>query len=130
MIIPIDKLESIPDHASRDFNRQYAHYNTSDDNSTYPVFEYTKFPSMQDIFKAVATQSEPPETEVIYSVYYCDVNSDDAILPVIGGADKVSINPEPYYNELTKQNDIYEAFLKFTDFETAYKYAISNPKNE
>ena len=128
MIIPIEKLVSIPGSHSRDYNNQWCYYETSDDNSTYVINENTKFPSMLDIYKSVATQSEPPETKITYSVFYQDVNSDDIILLIPDKAFKVYINPEPYYNDKTKQYDIFESFVYFTEFEDAYNYSINNPR--
>jgi hypothetical protein len=126
-IIPFNKLESTPVSHSPDFNKQYCYYKTSTDNSTPAIGEYTRFPSMQEIIKAVYTDSESPLTEVTYSVKHSEVESDNEILPVPEHATYVKIDPEPYYNEITKKNDIFVAYTIFNEdnFKNAYEYAIN-----
>jgi len=127
-IIPFNKLESVPVSHSPDFNKQYCYYKTSIDDSTPAIGEYTKFPSMQEIIKAAYSKdSESPLTEVTYSVKHSEIESDNEILPIPEHATYVKIDPEPYYNEITKKNDIFVAYTIFNEdnFKNAYEYAIN-----
>ena len=128
MIIPFNELVAIPGSHSRDYSNQHCYYNTSDDNNTWPINENTHFPTMQEIFKAIATESGAPKTIDTFSVFYKIVNADNAMLSLPKNSIKVNINPEPYYNELTNDHDIFESFAYFENIEDAYEYSINNPK--
>jgi hypothetical protein len=130
MIIPLDQLEAIPGSHSKDFNDQHCYYETSDDDTTWPINENTHFPTMQEIFKSIANKSDVPQTKDEYSVFYKYVDSDNAILPLPKNAIGIDINPEPYYNEVTKSYDSYSAFVHFKNIEDAYEYSINNINNK
>jgi hypothetical protein len=128
MIIKFDNLESTPIYHSNDYNLQHCIYNTSDDNSTYPINEITKFPSMQDIFKAIAYNKDCPVTNIEYSVFYKFVKDENEIIPLVNPIINFSISIEPYYNEITGEYDIWESYAHFKNIEDAYEFSINRSK--
>lgn len=115
MIIPLEDLISIPIYEHGHW--QYCKYETSNDESTFPIVEITWFPNPFDFKNYI---------KVHYEVFYKEVDRDDVELTdTILGMTKIVIACEPNWNEETKSYDKFSSFVRFDDIEQAYNYAIS-----